>query len=310
MQALDWIWINGEQVKWSEAKTHVLTHALHYGTAVFEGIRCYRTQKGAAVFRLKEHVRRLFESASIIRMCIPYSRSEAEEIILETIRVNRVDECYIRPIVFRGYGKMGVDPSECAVDFVVGVWCWGAYMGEKSLKEGIKAKISSYVRNYINASSPRAKTSANYLNSSLAKMEALELGYDEAILLDVNGFVSEGSGENIFYIKDNVIYTPHSHSILLGITRDTVIILARDAGYRVEETLCTRDDLYVADEAFFTGTAAEITPIVNIDGRQIGNGVPGSVTKTLQEAFFQVVKGNNQRHREWLIPVEKEVTHE
>ncbi|HSV30961.1 MAG TPA: branched-chain-amino-acid transaminase [Atribacteraceae bacterium] len=303
MQELDLIWMNGNLVKWDEARLHVLTHALHYGTAVFEGIRCYHTNQGAAVFRLAEHVRRLFDSALIIRMCIPYSRREAEEAILRTIRANRVEACYIRPIAFRGYGKMGVDPTDCVVDLVVGVWVWGAYMGDQSLQQGIRAKISSYARNSINSSSPRAKTSANYLNSALAKMEARELGYDEAILLDMNGFVSEGSGENIFYVKDGVIYTPHPYSILLGITRNAVMTIARDAGYRVEETLATRDDLYLADEAFFTGTAAEITPIVNIDGRPIGEGKPGPVTRYLQEIFFRAVKGEVTEYRDWLTPV-------
>lgn len=303
MQELELIWINGEMIKWNEARLHVLTHALHYGTAVFEGIRCYKTAEGPAVFRLKEHVRRLFDSASIIRLGIPYAQGEVERSILETIRINRVEECYIRPIAFRGYGKMGVDPTECVVDLVIGVWVWGAYMGDQGLKEGIRAKISSYARNSINTSSPRAKTSANYLNASLAKMEATELGFDEAIMLDLHGFVSEGSGENIFYIKDEVIYTPHPYSILMGITRHSVMTIARDLGYSVQETLATRDDLYLADEAFFTGTAAEITPIREIDGRPVGRGRPGPITQRLQDIFFRIVQGEEEAYRKWLTPV-------
>lgn len=303
MQELRLIWRNGKLVDWKEATTHVLTHALHYGTAVFEGIRCYKTKKGPAVFRLREHVRRLFDSARIIKMHIPYTPREIEEAILATIRANEVEECYIRPVAFRGYGEMGVDPSRCEVDCAIAVWCWGAYMGDRALKEGIRAKISSYVRIYVNSGSPRAKTSANYLNSALAKMEAKELGYDEAILLDAHGFVAEGSGENIFYVKDGVLYTPHPYSILLGITRDTVMRLAQDMGIPVRETLCTRDDLYLADEAFFTGTAAEITPIVEVDGRSIGDGKPGPLTRRLQEVFFRVVRGEEPKYEHWLTYV-------
>lgn len=300
MQELRLIWRNGKLVDWKEATTHVLTHALHYGTAVFEGIRCYKTRKGPAVFRLKEHVQRLFDSAHIIRMPIPYTHREIAEAVLETIRANEVEECYIRPVVFRGYGEMGVDPSRCAVDCAIAVWCWGAYMGDQALRNGVRAKISSYVRVHVNSGSPRAKTSANYLNSALAKMEAKELGYDEAILLDAHGFVAEGSGENIFYVKHGVLYTPHPYAILLGITRDTVMHLAQDLGIPVRETLCTRDDLYLADEAFFTGTAAEITPIVEIDGRRIGDGKPGPLTRKLQEVFFRVVRGEEPKYEHWL----------
>lgn len=305
MQELEWIWVNGKLVRWQEAKTHVLTHALHYGTAVFEGIRCYKTSQGPAVFRLDEHIRRLFDSAHIIRMCLPYTQEEVKKATLSVIRANNVEECYIRPLAFRGYGEMGVDPTRCEVDFVIAVWCWGAYMGEKALREGVRAKISSYARSYINSSSPRAKTSANYLNSALAKMEAKELGYDEAILLDVNGFVAEGSGENIFYVKNGILYTPHPYSILLGITRDSVIRIAKNLGLEVQETLVTRDDLYLADEAFFTGTAAEITPIVEIDGRMVGTGKPGEVTRRLQEVFFRVVRGEEPGYERWLSYVKE-----
>jgi len=305
MQELEWIWVNGELVKWQEAKIHVLTHALHYGTAVFEGIRCYKTSRGPAVFRLDEHIQRLFDSAHIIKMCLPYSKEEVKEATLAVIRANQVEECYIRPIAFRGYGEMGVDPTRCAVYFAIAVWCWGAYMGEKALREGVRAKVSSYVRNFINSSSPRAKVSGNYLNSALAKMEAKELGYDEAILLDVNGFVSEGSGENIFYVKNGVLYTPHPHSILLGITRDSVMQIAERLGIAVRETLVTRDDLYLADEAFFTGTAAEITPIVEVDGRTVGSGKPGDVTRRLQDVFFRVVRGEEPGYESWLSYVKE-----
>ncbi len=303
MQELRWIWMNGKLLKWEEAKVHVLSHALHYGTAVFEGIRCYKTSRGPAVFRLPEHIQRFFDSAKIIRMALPYSKRELEEAVLQVIRENQVEECYIRPIAFRGYGKMGVDPAGCHVDCVIAAWCWGAYMGDKGLREGIRAKISSYARTYINAGSPRAKASANYLNSALAKMEARELGYDEAILLDKDGFVSEGSGENIFYVKNGVLFTPHPYSILLGITRDAVIQLARNLGIQVEETLCTRDDLYLADEVFFTGTAAEITPVVEIDNRPIGDGKPGPVSRKLQEHFFRIVRGEDSAYQHWLTYV-------
>ena len=305
MQELSSIWLNGKIVDWKDATTHVLTHALHYGTSVFEGIRCYKTLQGSAVFRLGDHIQRLFDSARIIKMCIPYSHDELYQATLQTIRENQVDECYIRPLVFRGYGEMGVDPTSCEVISAIAVWRWGAYMGEKGLKHGIRAKISSYTRNSMNASSPRAKTSANYLNSALAKTEAKELGYDEAILLDMQGFVSEGSGENIFIVKNGVLYTPHPYSILLGITRDTVIRLALDLEYDVRETHCTRDDIYLADEAFFTGTAAEITPIVEVDGRPIGDGKPGPVTRQLQEIFFRVIRGEEETYIDWLDYVEK-----
>jgi len=257
------------------------------------------------VFRLGDHIQRLFDSARIIKMCIPYSQKELYQATLETIRRNQVEECYIRPLVFRGYGEMGVDPTSCEVISAIAVWRWGAYMGEKGLKHGIRAKISSYTRNSMNASSPRAKTSANYLNSALAKTEAKELGYDEAILLDMHGFVSEGSGENIFMVKKGVLYTPHPYSILLGITRDTVIRLALDLEYDVRETHCTRDDHYLADEAFFTGTAAEITPIVEVDGRPIGDGKPGPVTRQLQEIFFRVIRGEEAAYIDWLDYVDK-----
>jgi branched-chain amino acid aminotransferase len=305
MQELSSIWLNGRIVDWKDATTHVLTHALHYGTSVFEGIRCYKTIKGSAVFRLGDHIQRLFDSARIIKMCIPYSQKELYQATLETIRKNQVEECYIRPLVFRGYGEMGVDPTSCEVISAIAIWQWGAYMGEKGLKHGIRAKISSYTRNSMNASSPRAKTSANYLNSALAKTEAKELGYDEAILLDMHGFVSEGSGENIFMVKKGVLYTPHPYSILLGITRDTVIRLALDLEYDVRETHCTRDDIYLADEAFFTGTAAEITPIVEVDGRPIGDGKPGPVTRQLQEIFFRVIRGEEAAYIDWLDYVDK-----
>ncbi len=305
MQELASIWLNGKKVDWKDATTHVLTHALHYGTAVFEGIRCYKTDQGSAVFRLGDHIERLFDSARIIKMAIPYGKKEFYQACLDTIRWNKVDECYIRPLVFRGYGEMGVDPTTCDVFAAIAVWRWGAYMGEKGIQHGIRAKISSYTRNSMNASSPRAKTSANYLNSALAKAEAKELGYDEAILLDMHGFVSEGSGENIFLVKKGVICTPHPYSILLGITRDTVIRLALDLEYDVRETHCTRDDLYLADEAFFTGTAAEITPIIEVDGRPIGDGKPGPVTRQLQELFFRVVHGKEEAYQDWLDLVDK-----
>ena len=300
LQATEKIWMNGSFVKWDDAKVHVLTHTLHYGTGVFEGIRCYKTDSGSAVFRLQEHVERFFDSAHILQMEMPFTQDAVTEAILETIRVNKIDACYIRPLAFLGYGAMGVFPKENPVQVSIAVWPWGSYLGEEGIKNGIRVKISSYSRPHVNATMVRAKTTANYANSLLAKREALKDGYDEALLLDTDGYVAEGSGENVFMVRKGVIKTPPLTSILDGITRDTVMQLAAERGMRLVEERFTRDELYVADEAFFTGTAAEITPIREVDNRSIGDGKPGPVTKELQSAFFDIVHGRDSRHEEWL----------
>ncbi|MCK9418242.1 MAG: branched-chain amino acid transaminase [Nitrospirae bacterium] len=303
LKATEKIWMNGSFVKWDDAKVHILTHTLHYGTGVFEGIRCYKTDSGSAVFRLQEHVNRLFDSAHICLMDIPFTREAVAEAILETIRVNKIDACYIRPLAYIGYGAMGVFPKENPIELAIGVWPWGVYLGEEALKNGIRVKISSFSRPNVNATMVRSKTTANYANSLLAKREALKDGYDEAILLDTEGYVAEGSGENVFMIRKGVIKTPPLTAILEGITRDTIIQLAAERGMRLVEERFTRDDLYIADEAFFTGTAAEITPIREVDNRSIGEGKPGPVTKELQAAFFDIVHGRDNRHAGWLTSI-------
>jgi len=300
LQATEKIWMNGSFVKWDDAKVHVLTHTLHYGTGVFEGIRCYKTDSGSAVFRLQEHVERFFDSAHILQMEMPFTQDAVTEAILETIRVNKIDACYIRPLAFLGYGAMGVFPKENPVQVSIAVWPWGSYLGEEGIKNGIRVKISSYSRPHVNATMVRAKTTANYANSLLAKREALKDGYDEAMLLDTDGYVAEGSGENVYMVRKGVIKTPPLTSILEGITRDTIMQLAAEHGMRLVEERFTRDELYVADEAFFSGTAAEITPIREVDNRSIGEGRPGPVTKELQAAFFDIVHGRDSRHAEWL----------
>jgi branched-chain amino acid aminotransferase len=303
LQATEKIWMNGSFVKWDDAQVHILTHSLHYGTAVFEGIRCYKTDAGSAVFRLHEHVDRLFDSAHICQMELPYTRKAVSEAILETINVNKIDACYIRPLAYIGYGSMGIDPKENPVQLSIAVWPWGSYLGEEGLKNGIRVKISSFTRPHVNATMVRSKTTANYANSLLAKREALKDGYDEAMLLDTDGYVAEGSGENVFIVRKGVIKTPPLTSILEGITRDAIMQLAMERGMRLVEQRFTRDELYIADEAFFTGTAAEITPIREVDNRTIGTGKPGPVTKELQAAFFDIVHGRDSRHGDWLTPV-------
>ena len=303
LQATEKIWMDGSFVKWDEAQVHILTHSLHYGTAVFEGIRCYKTNAGSAVFRLREHVDRLFNSAHICQMEMPFTRETVSEAILETIRVNKIDACYIRPLAYIGYGAMGIYPKENPVRLSIAVWPWGSYLGEEGLKNGIRVKISSFTRPHVNATMVRSKTTANYANSLLAKREALGDGYDEAMLLDTDGYVAEGSGENVFIVRNGVIKTPPLTSILDGITRDTIIQLAAERGMRLVEERFTRDELYIADEAFFTGTAAEITPIREVDNRVIGPGKPGPVTKQLQSSFFDIVQGRDGRHEDWLTYV-------
>jgi branched-chain amino acid aminotransferase len=295
------IWLDGEFVDWDAARVHVLTHTLHYGLGVFEGIRCYRTEDGrSAVFRLSEHVRRLFESAHINLMTVPWERATLEEAILETLRRNHLEEGYIRPLVFIGAGAMGLNPGDNPVRVAIVAWPWGKYLGEEGIERGIRAKVSTFQRHYLNAKMTKGKTCGDYVNSILAKREALLDGYDEAIMLDTNGLVAEASGENLFLLRDGVIRTPPLPTVLEGITRATVIELARDKGIEVHETPVTRDELYVADELFLTGTAAEVTPIREVDHRRIGAGRRGPVTRLLQSAFFDVVGGRDRKYERWL----------
>jgi branched-chain amino acid aminotransferase len=295
------IWLDGRFVPWDEARVHVLTHTLHYGLGVFEGIRCYRTADGrSAVFRLPEHVRRLFESAHINLMQIPFSRDAIHEAVLECLRQNHLAEGYVRPLAFIGDGVMGLNPANNPIRVAVIAWAWGKYLGEEGMERGIRAKISTFTRHFVNAKLTKGKTCGDYVNSILAKREALLDGYDEAILLDTNGLVSEASGENIFAVRDGALRTPPLATILEGITRASVIQIARDKGLRVEEAPITRDELYVADEVFLTGTAAEVTPIREIDHRSVGAGRRGPVTKLLQGAFFDAVAGRDPKYQGWL----------
>lgn len=293
--------MNGEFVDWDEAKIHVLTHAFHYGTAVFEGIRCYNTTKGPAIFRLDGHVTRLEKSAKIHMMPLPFSISDIANAIKQTVRINKIKECYIRPIAFYGYGEMGLNPRKNPVNVAIAVWPWGTYLGEEGLKKGVRCKISSWIRIDTRILPPLAKSSANYLNSVFAKLEALDSGFDEAILLNMRGSVAEGPGENIFIVKDGSLITPpRSSGALYGLTMDSIMILARDLSLTVVENEILRDELLMADEAFFTGTAAEVTPIREVDGRIIGSGSIGPITKKLQGKFFEVVKGKDPKYQKWL----------
>lgn len=298
-----WIWYDGKMVPWREATTHVLTHSLHYGLAVFEGLRAYKTVEGTAIFRLREHTERLFNSARIFMMEIPYTLQQLEEAQREVVRANKLEACYIRPLVFYGSEKMGVSPKGAQVHVAIAAWPWGAYLGEEGLQRGIRVKTSSYARHHINVSMVRSKTAGHYVNSILANLEAVNLGYDEALLLDTQGFVAEGAGENLFIVRDGQIFEPQMVSGLIGITRRSVIDIARDLGYEVRAIPMTRDDVYLADEAFFTGTAAEVTPIREVDGRPIGKGVRGPITEKIQAAFFDVVNGRNPKYKHWLSKV-------
>ena len=298
------IWLDGEFVDWDAARVHVLTHTLHYGLGVFEGIRCYQTADGrSAVFRLGDHLRRLYDSAHINLMKVPYECARLEQACLETLRRNHLPAGYLRPLVFIGDGEMGLNPGGNAIRVAIIAWAWGKYLGEEGVERGIRAKISTFSRHFVNAKMTKGKTCGDYVNSILAKREALLDGYDEAILLDTQGLVSEASGENIFVVRDGVIATPTLQSVLGGITRATVIELARDKGIPVEERAITRDELYVADEVFLTGTAAEITPIREIDRRAIGAGTRGPIAATLQKAFFDVVSGREPKYERWLTYV-------
>lgn len=294
------IWMNGQLVAWDSATVHVLTHTLHYGLGVFEGIRCYETEHGPAIFRLDEHIDRLFNSAHIFMMDIPFSKKEIRDAIMKTVKVNKIKECYIRPLVYIGYGEMGLYPKENPVDVSIAVWSWGAYLGEKGIREGIRIKTSSFIRNHVNSQMSRGKVCGYYVNSQLAKKEAISCGYDEALLLDTEGYVSEGSGENVFIARNGTLKTTPLTSILEGITRDSIIKIAEDNGIKVIEERFTRDELYIADEAFFTGTAAEVTPIREADCRVIGKGMPGEITRKIQAKFFNIVKGKSKKYESWL----------
>lgn len=287
------IWFDGEMVPWRDAKVHVLTHTLHYGMGVFEGVRAYETEKGTAIFRLQEHTNRLFDSAHIMNMNIPFSKEELNEAQRAAVRENNLPSAYIRPMVFYGSEAMGLRATGLKVHVIVAAWSWGAYMGQEALEKGIKVRTSSFTRHHVNISMTRAKANGPYFNSMLALQEALSGGADEALMLDAQGYVAEGSGENIFVVKDGVIYTPALTSCLNGITRNTIFSLASSLGIEVREKLLTRDEVYIADEAFFTGTAAEVTPIRELDGRKIGIGSRGPITEKLQTLYFDTVMGRN-----------------
>lgn len=297
------IWMDGKLVDWDNANVHILTHTLQYGLGVFEGIRCYETKKGPAIFKLKEHIERLFDSAHIFMFKIPFSQKQIADAVIETVRVNKINECYIRPLAYIGYGEMGLYPKSNPISVAIAVWPWGAYLGEDGLANGIRVKTSSFIRSHVNSSMTRGKVTGYYVNSQLAKKEAITCGYDEAVLLDTEGYISEGSGENIFIVRRGRIKTTPLTSILEGITRNSILEMARNEGISIVEEKFTRDELYIADEAFFTGTAAEVTPIKEVDGRVIGSGAPGDITRKLQAIFFDVVKGRNKNYESWITHV-------
>ncbi len=304
MKQADLIWMNGDLVPWDEAKVHVLTHGLHYGTGVFEGVRCYDTEVGPAVFRHQDHVDRLFRSAELYYMPIPYTREEIRAATLDLIARNGLRECYIRPLVFRGAGVMGLFPLEAPVDVVIAAWEWGAYLGDAGKRDGIRAKVSSWRRISSESLIPQAKASGQYLNSVLAKIESHKAGYEEGILLDEHGNVCEGTGENVYVVRDGAVLTPpHTASILDGINRKAILQIARDLGFTVVERDLARAELYLADEVFVSGTAAELTPVREIDDHTIGDGRPGEVTRAIQGVFEDALHGRAERYREWLDPV-------
>lgn len=297
------IWMDGRLIDWRDAKIHVLTHTLHYGMGVFEGVRAYKTPAGTAIFRLKEHTRRLFNSAKIFQMEIPFDQATLEAAQREVVKANQLESCYIRPLVWIGSEKLGVSARGNTIHVAIAAWPWGAYLGEEGMERGIRVKTSSFTRHHVNVSLVRAKASGYYINSILANQEATSLGYDEALLLDTDGYVSEGSGENVFIVRNGVIYTPDLASCLDGITRDATLTIARDLGIEVREKRITRDEVYCSDEAFFTGTAAEVTPIRELDDRIIGEGRRGPITKQIQDAFFAAVGGTNEKYQHWLTLV-------
>src|SRR5574337_1419334 len=298
------IWFDGQMVDWRDAKIHVLTHTLHYGCGVFEGVRAYRTAQGTAIFRLREHTERLFNSAKILRMKLPFTPAEVEQAQKAVVRANRLDSCYIRPLPWIGDEKLGVSPKGNRVHLMIAAWAWGAYLGEEGLKRGIRVKTSSYTRHHVNITMTQAKAVSNYSNSILANLEATDDGYDEALLLDASGFVREGAGESIFVVKNGVVYTPDlSAGALNGITRSSVLHVCKDLGLEVVQKRITRDEVYIADEAFFTGTAAEVTPIRELDRIELGAGRRGPVTERIQNAFFEIVNGRNPKYAHWLTKV-------
>ena len=298
------IWMDGTMVDWRDAKIHVLTHTLHYGCGAFEGVRAYETPDGTAIFRLREHTERLFNSAKILRMKIPFTVEEVMAAQCEVVRANQLESCYLRPLTWIGSGKLGVSPKGNQIHLMVAAWSWGAYLGEEGLAKGIRVKTSSYTRHHVNITMTQAKAVSNYTNSILANMEATDDGYDEAMLLDAAGFVSEGAGENLFVIKKGVVYTPDlSAGALNGITRDTIFAICQDLGLRLVEKRITRDEVYIADEAFFTGTAAEVTPIRELDRITLGRGSRGPITEKIQSAFFDIVGGRNPKYAHWLARV-------
>jgi len=297
------IWFDGKLVPWREGTTHVLTHSLHYGLSAFEGVRAYNTEIGTAIFRLREHTDRWFNSAHIYQMPMPFDKQTLMDAQCEVVRANQLEACYLRPIAFYGSEKMGISPLGAKVHVAIAAWSWGTYLGEDALEQGIRVKISSYARHHVNVTMPRAKIASTYTNSMLANAEAREAGYDEAMLLDTDGFIAEGAGENLFVIKDGVVYEPEIASALTGITRASLHALAADLGYSVKTQRLTRDDVYIADEAFFVGTAAEVTPIREVDRRVLGQGRRGPITEKLQQAFFDVVNGRNPKYHHWLTRV-------
>lgn len=298
------IWMDGSLVDWEDAKLHVMSHVVHYGSSIFEGLRCYETKQGPAIFRLKEHIQRLYDSAKIYRMEIPYTREQFCEAVVETVRANNLRSCYIRPLVYRGLGTMGVYPMKCPVRCAIAAWSWGKYLGDEAMEKGVSVRVSSWHRAAPNTFPTLAKAGGNYLNSQLIKIEAVEDGYDEGIALDHYGYVSEGSGENIFVVRGGVVFTPpSSSSILPGITRHCVFMLARDFGIRIQQHVIPREALYIADEVFFSGTAAEITPISKIDNIVIGDGRRGPITERIQGEFFRIVEGSIPDRHGWFTPV-------
>ncbi len=298
------IWMDGQMVEWRDARIHVLTHTLHYGCGAFEGVRAYKTEQGTAIFRLREHTERLFNSAKILRMKIPFTPQQVSEAQCEVIRANKLDSGYLRPLAWIGDQKLGVSPKGNTIHLMVAAWPWGAYLGEEGLERGIRVKISSYTRHHVNITMTQAKAVSNYTNSILANLEATEDGYDEAMLLDASGFVSEGAGENLFVVKGGVVYTPDlSAGALNGITRNTVFHICQDLGIKLVEKRITRDEVYICDEAFFSGTAAEITPIRELDRVELGAGSRGPITEKIQAAFFDIVNGRNPKYAEWLTRV-------
>src|SRR5512133_2301434 len=298
------IWMDGQMVEWRDAKIHVLTHTLHYGCGVFEGVRAYKTAEGTAIFRLEEHTQRLLNSAKILRMAIPFNKEQIMQAQVDVVRANKLESCYLRPLSWIGSRKLGVSPKGNHIHLMVAAWAWGAYLGDEGMTRGIRVKISSYTRHHVNITMTQAKAVSNYTNSILANTEALDDGYDEAMLLDANGFVSEGSGENVFVVKDGVVYTPDlSAGALNGITRNTVFAICKDLGIEIVQKRITRDEIYIADECFFTGTAAEVTPIRELDRVEIGAGSRGPVTEKIQSAFFDIVNGRNPKYAHWLTKV-------